>query len=77
MSQSCTWCAGVFLQPFHRDDEDPVLLHEARLPPDAVARRTQLLRAWIGEHHSNDYEIYGQPELFIATAGRARMLIYS
>jgi len=24
--------------------------------------------AWIGEHHSGGYEIYGQPELFIATA---------
>jgi limonene 1,2-monooxygenase len=25
------------------------------------------LEAWIGEHHFGGYEIYGQPELFIAT----------
>jgi len=24
--------------------------------------------AWIGEHHSGGYEIYGRPKLFIATA---------
>ena len=31
--------------------------------------------AWIGEHHSGGYEIYGQPELFIATpAERTRQI---
>jgi limonene 1,2-monooxygenase len=60
--------AGVFLPPFHPNDEDPLL---------CMSRDFELMQwldelgydeAWIGEHHSGGYEIYGQPELFIATA---------
>src|SRR5438270_258866 len=43
-------------------------------PPPAAISATVLsavmspAEASIGEHHSGGYEIYGQPELFIATA---------
>jgi limonene 1,2-monooxygenase len=39
-----------------------------RLPADAWLDVHNYAEAWIGEHHSGGYEIYGQPELFIATA---------
>ena len=37
-------------------------------PLGDAALTKEYAEAWIGEHHSGGYEIYGQPELFIATA---------
>jgi limonene 1,2-monooxygenase len=59
---------GVFLAPFHPDDESPSL---------QIQRDLQLMEhldglgydeAWIGEHHSAAFEIIGAPEVFIAAA---------
>jgi limonene 1,2-monooxygenase len=60
--------AGVFLPPFHPNDEDPLLCMERDFELMQWLDRLDYAEAWIGEHHSGGYEIYGQPELFIATA---------
>jgi limonene 1,2-monooxygenase len=60
--------AGVFLPPFHPNDEDPLLCMERDFELMQWLDKLGYAEAWIGEHHSGGYEIYGQPELFIATA---------
>ena len=60
--------AGVFLPPFHPNDEDPLLCMERDFQLMQWLDAHDYAEAWIGEHHSGGYEIYGQPELFIATA---------
>jgi len=60
--------AGIFLPPFHPNDEDPALLFERDFELIQYLDRLGYDEAWIGEHHSGGYEIYGSPELFIATA---------
>ena len=60
--------AGVFLPPFHPNDEDPLLCMERDFELMQWLDKLGYHEAWIGEHHSGGYEIYGQPELFIATA---------
>src|ERR1700739_3054027 len=60
--------AGVFLPPFHPNDEDPLLCMERDFELMQWLDHLGYHEAWIGEHHSGGYEIYGQPELFIATA---------
>jgi limonene 1,2-monooxygenase len=66
MAEFRTLRAGVFLPPFHPNDEDPLLCMERELMQ--WLDKHDYAEAWIGEHHSGGYEIYGQPELFIATA---------
>ncbi len=59
---------GVFLAPFHPDDEDPTEQLHRDL---GLVERLESLgyhEAWIGEHHSAGFEIVGSPELFIAHA---------
>jgi limonene 1,2-monooxygenase len=68
MSQQRSMRAGVFLPPFHPNDEDPMLLMERDFELMQWLDKLGYDEAWIGEHHSGGYEIYGQPELFIATA---------
>jgi limonene 1,2-monooxygenase len=60
--------AGVFLPPFHPNDEDTLLCMERDFSLMQWLDELGYAEAWIGEHHSGGYEIYGQPELFIATA---------
>jgi len=60
--------AGVFLPPFHPNDEDPLLCIERDFELMQWLDKLGYAEAWIGEHHSGGYDIYGQPELFIATA---------
>ncbi len=60
--------AGVFLPPFHPNDEDPLLCMERDFELMQWLDHLGYHEAWIGEHHSGGYEIYGQPELFIAAA---------
>ncbi|MCH2171744.1 LLM class flavin-dependent oxidoreductase [Myxococcota bacterium] len=59
---------GVFLAPFHPDDENPT----EQLHRDfGLIEQLETLgydEAWIGEHHSGGYEIVGSPEVFIAHA---------
>jgi len=68
MSQFRTLRAGIFLPPFHSNDEDPLLCMERDFQLMQWLDMLNYAEAWIGEHHSGGYEIYGQPELFIATA---------
>jgi len=60
--------AGVFLPPFHPNDEDPLLCYERDFELMQWLDKLGYEEAWIGEHHSGGYETYGSPELFIATA---------
>ncbi len=68
MAEYRTLRAGVFLPPFHPNDEDPLLCMERDFQLMQWLDTHDYAEAWIGEHHSGGYEIYGQPELFIATA---------
>lgn len=59
---------GVFLAPFHPDDENPTEQIHRDL---ALVQQLDALgyeEAWIGEHHSAGFEIIPSPELFIAHA---------
>ncbi|HVV92165.1 MAG TPA: LLM class flavin-dependent oxidoreductase [Hyphomicrobiales bacterium] len=68
MFQSRALRAGVFLPPFHPNEEDPMLCMERDFELMQWLDKLGFAEAWIGEHHSGGNEIYGQPELFIATA---------
>ena len=59
---------GIFLPPFHPNDEDPLLCFERDFELIQHLDKLGFHEAWIGEHHSGGYETYGSPELFIATA---------
>lgn len=59
---------GIFLPPFHPNDEDPLLCFERDFELMQHLDKLGFQEAWIGEHHSGGYETYGSPELFIATA---------
>ncbi len=60
--------AGVFLPPFHPTDEDTTLLMERDIALMQWLDQVGFTEAWIGEHHSGGFEIYGCPEMFIASA---------
>jgi limonene 1,2-monooxygenase len=68
VSQARNLKAGVFLPPFHPTDEDTTLLMERDIELMQWLDRVGFAEAWIGEHHSGGYEIYGCPEMFIAAA---------
>lgn len=59
---------GIFLAPFHNDDENPTL--QLRRDIDLIGHLDALGydEAWVGEHHSGSYEIIGSPEVLIAAA---------
>jgi limonene 1,2-monooxygenase len=59
---------GVFLAPFHPDDENPTEQLHRDLGLIEHLEACGYDEAWIGEHHSGGYEIIGSPELFIAHA---------
>ena len=52
MSQSRTLRAGVFLPPFHPNDEDPLLCMERDFELMQWLDAHNYAEAWIGEHHS-------------------------
>jgi limonene 1,2-monooxygenase len=59
---------GVFLAPYHADDESPTLQLRRDL---ALAEQLDELgfhELWVGEHHSASFETIASPELFIAAA---------
>lgn len=60
--------AGIFLPPFHSNDDDPLILMERDIELAQWLERLGFAEAWIGEHHSGGFEIYADPCLFIATA---------
>ena len=59
---------GVFMAPFHPDDEDPTEQIHRDLGLIEHLEACGYHEAWIGEHHSGGFEIIGSPELFIAHA---------
>jgi len=66
---------GVFIAPFHPDDEDPTEQIHRDFALVEHLDRLGYHEAWIGEHHSAAFEIIGSPELFIAqAAARTRQI---
>jgi limonene 1,2-monooxygenase len=59
---------GIFLPPFHPNEEDPTQCLERDLDLIAWLDKLGFHEAWIGEHHSAGYEIISSPEVFIAFA---------
>jgi limonene 1,2-monooxygenase len=59
---------GIFLPPFHPNEEDPTQCLERDLELMTWLDRLGFHEAWIGEHHSAGYEIISSPEIFIAFA---------
>lgn len=60
--------SGVFLAPYHADDESPRLQLRRDL---ALVEQLDALafdEVWVGEHHSASFETIGSPELFLAAA---------
>jgi limonene 1,2-monooxygenase len=68
MNPSRNLRAGIFLPPFHPADEDPTLCMERDFELIEYLEKLGFAEAWIGEHHSGGFELYGAPDLFIATA---------
>ena len=59
---------GIFLPPFHPNEENPTACLERDLDLIVWLDRLGFHEAWIGEHHSAGYEIISSPEIFIAFA---------
>ncbi|MGH7059008.1 MAG: LLM class flavin-dependent oxidoreductase, partial [Stellaceae bacterium] len=59
---------GIFLPPFHPNEENPTQCLERDLELIGWLDRLGFHEAWIGEHHSAGYEIISSPEIFIAFA---------
>ena len=59
---------GIFLPPFHPNEEDPTQCLERDLELMVWLDKLGFHEAWIGEHHSAGYEIIASPEVFIAGA---------
>ena len=59
---------GIFLPPFHPNEENPTQCLERDLELMAWLDKLGFHEAWIGEHHSAGFEIISSPEIFIAFA---------
>ena len=59
---------GVFLPPHHGNDEDVTLCMQRDFELVQWLEHLGYSEVWMGEHHSGGMQIYGSPELFIATA---------
>ncbi len=59
---------GVFLAPFHPNNENPLLALERDMDLLVHLDKLNYHEGWIGEHHSGGYEIIASPEMFIAGA---------
>jgi limonene 1,2-monooxygenase len=59
---------GIFLPPFHPNEEDPTQCLERDLELMQWLDKLGFHEAWIGEHHSAGFEIISSPEIFIAFA---------
>src|SRR3569833_535844 len=62
--------SGIYLEPFHNQDETPTLTIERALDLLAQLDRLNNHEAWIGEHHSSGFELIACPEMFIAAAAQ-------
>src|SRR5258708_16636301 len=61
---------GIFLPPFHPNEEDPTQCLERDLELMQWLDKLGFHEAWIGEHHSAGEEIISAPEIFIALAAQ-------
>src|SRR5262249_62269558 len=68
MTEFRTLRAGIFLPPFHPNDEDPLLCMERDFELMQWLDKLDFAEAWIGEHHSGGDENYGHPGVVLATA---------
>src|SRR6516225_7044284 len=59
---------GIFLPPFHPNEENPTQCLERDLELMVWLDKLGFHEAWIGEHHSAGFEIISSPEIFIAFA---------
>ncbi len=59
---------GVFLAPYHPDDESPTLQIHRDLDLAVHLDALGFDELWVGEHHSASFETIASPELFIAAA---------
>ena len=59
---------GVFLAPFHRVGDNPIVGFERDLELLQWLDNLGFDEAWIGEHHSAGWETIASPEVFIAAA---------
>jgi limonene 1,2-monooxygenase len=59
---------GIFLPPFHPNDENPTQCLERDLELMVWLDKLGFHEAWVGEHHSAGFEIISSPEIFIAFA---------
>lgn len=59
---------GVFMPPHHTNDEDVALCMQRDFELVQYLEQLGFTEAWIGEHHSGGLQIYGSPDLFIASA---------
>jgi limonene 1,2-monooxygenase len=60
--------SGVFLAPYHADDESPTLQIRRDLDTAEHLDALGFDELWVGEHHSASFETIGSPEIFIAAA---------
>ncbi len=68
MSETVPLRAGVFLAPYHPDDESPTLQLRRDLDVAVYLDELGFDELWVGEHHSASYETIASPEIFIAAA---------
>src|SRR5690349_4058081 len=59
---------GIFLPPFHPNEENPTQCLERDLELITWLDKLGFHEGWIGEHHSAGFEIISSPEIFIAFA---------
>ncbi|MBW2268493.1 MAG: LLM class flavin-dependent oxidoreductase [Deltaproteobacteria bacterium] len=60
--------SGVFLAPYHADDQNPTLQIRRDLDLAEHLDRLGYDELWVGEHHSASFETIASPEIFIAAA---------
>jgi len=68
MQQSPRLRSGVFLAPYHADDENPTLQIRRDLDLASHLDALGFDELWVGEHHSASFETIGSPEIFLAAA---------
>jgi limonene 1,2-monooxygenase len=59
---------GMFIPPFHGNDEDPTLALERDIALIQHLEACGFDEVWLGEHHSSGFEIIAAPDLMIAAA---------
>lgn len=66
---------GAFIAPFHPPGGNPTAALQRDLDLIVDLERLGYDEAWIGEHHSQGWEIIGSPELMIAAASERTVRI--